>query len=55
MCVTSIFLDLTRGEDRMEELRTMLFLRSEALLILERGAKIPGEKILCAKHDPGVI
>lgn len=55
MCVTSIFLDLTKGEDRMEELRTEPFLWSEALLILERGAKIPGEKIVCAKKEPGVM
>lgn len=54
MCVTSIFLDLTKGEDRVEELRKELFLRSEALLILERGAKIPGEKIRCAKKESGV-
>lgn len=42
-CVTSTFLDLTKGEDCTDELRTELFLWSEALLILERGAKIPGD------------
>lgn len=43
MCVTSIFLDLTAGEGREEE-AFAFFLCSEALLILERGAKIPGRE-----------
>jgi len=38
----------------MEELRTELFLWSEVLLILERGAKMPREKIVYAKKEPGV-
>lgn len=55
MCVTSTFLDLTKGEDCTEELRTELFLWSEALLILERGAKIPGEKIACANKETWIM
>lgn len=40
MRVTSIFLDLPEDRGREEEILAF-FLFSEALLILERGAKIP--------------
>lgn len=40
ICFTSIFFDFITGKGREKEVLEF-FLRSEALLILERGAKIP--------------